>query len=276
MEKFNRRQRIAILLKTLCDNPGKVFTLGSFGELLNSAKTSVSEDIVQVQEVLNKFQWGTIESISGPSGGIKFIPGYNKREASEILRTLCDDLSSPHRILPGDYLYTLDIICNPLILSKIGSIFAGYFYNNNIDYVITVETKGIPLAYETAKNLNVPLVVVRRNIEVADGASVSINYVSGSSNNIQTMVLSLRSIKRGSKLLFIDDFMKGGGTAKGIIELASEFESEVAGIGVLIETCEPSDKLVSDYSALFKLKNVCHKEKTIEIVANIDKFCETT
>ncbi len=37
---------------------------------------------------------------------------------------------------------------------------------------------------------------------------------------------------------FIDDFMKAGGTALGIINLLKEFESELLGIGVLIDNTD--------------------------------------
>jgi len=39
----------------------------------------------------------------------------------------------------------LDIIYDPKRIFEIGSIFAGYFFKREIDCVITVETKGIPL-----------------------------------------------------------------------------------------------------------------------------------
>ena len=45
-------------------------------------------------------------------------------------------------------------------------------------------------------------------------------------------------MKKGSKCIFIDDFMKAGGTAFGIINLFKEFESELLGIGVLIDNIE--------------------------------------
>lgn len=150
----------------------------------------------------------------------------------------------------------MDIIYNPGLVSDIGRVFAGSFYKKGINYVITVETKGIPLAFITSKYLNVPLVIVRHYNEAMDGASVNISYVSGSSKKIQTMVLPLHSIKRNSQLLFIDDFMKGGGTARGILELAKEFECEVAGIGVLIQTQEPLKKLVDNCFSLMTLKSV--------------------
>lgn len=52
------------------------------------------------------------------------------------------------------------------------------------------------------------------------------------------MYVSKDAIKRNSKCIFIDDFMKAGGTALGIINLLKEFESELLGIGVLIDNTD--------------------------------------
>ena len=265
MEKINRNERIAVLLKRLTDSPGEILTLGSFTEMLNSAKSTISEDIDMVQNLLSKLDVGSIETISGAQGGVRFVPGYSREKSIGILEKLCENLSNSQRILPGDYLYMLDIIYDPKIVHDIACIFAGHFFKRDIDYVVTVETKGIPLAFAVSKYLNVPLVIVRHNSEATDGASVHTNYVSGSSKKIQTMILSLRSLKKNSRLLFIDDFMKGGGTAKGIIELAKEFECEVVGIGVLIETVEPSKKLVENYMSLLTLNVVDDEGKFIDI-----------
>jgi purine operon repressor len=256
MEKLQRNERISALQRILCDSPGKAFTLGHFTEILGCAKSSVSEDIDIIRSSLGKFGMGTIETITGASGGVRYIPLSSGEATMKLAENLSTELARKERILPGGYLYMLDIIYDPEVVSDIGRVFATCFYNKNIDYVITVETKGIPLAFITAKYMKVPLVIVRHYNEATDGASVNINYISGSSRKIQTMVLSLRSLKRNSRLLFIDDFMKGGGTAKGILELAREFECEVAGIGVLIQTEEPSRKLVDNWFSLLTLKGV--------------------
>mgnify|MGYP005836406775 CR=1 FL=1 len=271
MEKLQRNERIAVLLKVLSDSPGKIFTLGHFTEMFGSAKSTISEDIDIVQNLLGRFEFGSIETISGAAGGIRFVPTVSEKKADSIIERLCKDLSARERILPGGYLYMLDVIYNPEKVSEIGSIFAGRFFTKNIDYVLTVETKGIPLAFITAKYLNVPLVIVRHYNEATDGASVNINYVSGSSKKIQTMVLSLKAIKRNSRLLFIDDFMKGGGTAKGIVEIAKEFDCEVAGIGVLVETAKPEKKLVDNYFSLLTLYTVDDENGIIDIKPSMAK-----
>ena len=59
-----------------------------------------------------------------------------------------------------------------------------------LDAVVTIATKGISLANAVANILNLPVVVIRKDNKVTEGSTVSINYVSGSSRKIETMVLS--------------------------------------------------------------------------------------
>lgn len=256
MERLQRSERISTLQRILYDSPGKVFTLGTFMQLFGCAKSSVSEDIDIIRGSFEKQGIGTIETITGASGGIRYLPMSSDEMTLKLAESLSAELSKKERILPGGYLYMLDVIYNPDIVADIARVFTGRFFGRNIDYVVTVETKGIPLAFMTARYMNVPLVIVRHYNEATDGASVNINYISGSSKKIQTMVLPLRSLKRNSRLLFIDDFMKGGGTAKGILELSREFSCEVAGIGVLIQTAEPARKLVDSWFSILTLNNV--------------------
>ena len=89
---------------------------------------------------------------------------------------------------------------------------ARQYIDKQIDAVMTVATKGVPIAQSVASYLNVPFVIVRRDSKITEGSTVSVNYVSGSSERIEKMELSKRSLKRGSHVLVVDDFMKGGGT----------------------------------------------------------------
>lgn len=255
MDKIQRNERLAVIIKTLSDHPNKVFTLGHFSEMFGSAKSTISEDLDFLQNIFEKHNMGNICTISGAAGGVKYVPFISEADIQVTLEELAGELSNPERILPGGYLYMLDIIYNPEWVNKIAMMFASKFSDLDLDCVITVETKGIPLAFATAQFLDVPLVIVRHYNEATDGASVNINYVSASAKKIQTMVLPMKSLKRNSKLLFIDDFMKGGGTSKGIIEMANQFESEVVGIGVLIETNQPGKKLVEKYYSLMTLNS---------------------
>jgi len=70
------------------------------------------------------------------------------------------------------------------------------------------------------------------------------------------MALSKKAMKSNSRCIFIDDFMKGGGTAVGIKDLLKEFDSELVGIGVLVDNQGIEKKLVDEYVSVVELKAV--------------------
>ena len=177
--------------------------------------------------------------------------GWNR--AVSYTHLICNKLGKEDRLIPGGFIYMTDIIYSPNIATKIGEILATQFYHKDINYVLTMETKGIPIALMTGKALGVPLVIVRRDSRVTEGSTVSINYVSGSSNRIQNMSLSRRALPKDSRVLIIDDFMKAGGTAKGMMDLMDEFECKVEGIGVLVATDQPEIKVVDNYVSLLQM-----------------------
>lgn len=270
MEKWRRSERIPIITKLLLEKPNTLLSLNYFAELFQSAKSSISEDIAIIRDVFEQFGYGKIETLAGASGGVICIPRIQKQEKIKFLRELKDKLSEENRILPGGFLYMTDIIFDVMIAQKVGEIFAEYFVDSSPQYVVTMETKGIPLALMTAKALNLSLVIIRDGGRVTEGSAVSINYVTGSSRIIRTMSLSRRALPLGSKVIIIDDFMKAGGTAKGMIELLQEFKAEVLGIGILIDTEYPEKKLVNNYYSLLRLVEVDEQERKISIKSILD------
>jgi purine operon repressor len=62
--------------------------------------------------------------------------------------------------------------------------------------------------------------------------------------------------------------MKGGGTAKGMADMMREFNAQVVGTAVVIETKQPDKKLVEDYLSLLVLNRINDKEGIIEIEPN--------
>ena len=254
VEKLSRNNRVVAITKILIETPNKVIGLNRFSELLNAAKSTISEDIVIVREVLEKLEMGAIETISGAAGGIKFIPSIGKQAKEEFANELCEALLEEGRVVPGNFVYLTDIMYNPQIVSKAGVILASHFQNMNIDYIVTVETKGIPLAYEVAKSLGIELVIIRKDNKITEGPTVTINYLSGTSGRIQQMALAKKCMKPHSKCVFIDDFLRGGGTAEGIKDLLKEFDSELVGTGVLVDNVGIENKRTSDYISVIDLE----------------------
>ena len=159
----------------------------------------------------------------------------------------------------------------PAILKNIGRIIAKSFMDQKIDAVMTVATKGVPLANAVANVLNVPFVIVRRDLKITEGSTVSVNYVSGSSGDrIEKMFLSKRSLKAGSRVLIVDDFLKGGGTVNGMISLLREFDSELAGVAVFADNAQEEREKQFDYKSLLKVTNIDVKNQAIDVaVGNI-------
>ena len=270
--KFKRTERIGAIVKILSDNPNKIFTLSYFTEKFNSAKSRKSEDLIVVKNVFEKLELGQVITISGAAGGVKYIPKTSKTENEEFLLDLCKQIEDPSRVLSGGFLYLIDLIYNPRIASKIGKIFASNIDYSEADYVVTMETKGIPMALMTAKAMNLPLVIIRKDTKVSEGPTLSMTYVSGNSSKVETMSLPRKALKPNSKVILIDDFMRGGGTIKGMMELMHEFGAEVIGTGVFISTTNPTEKMVKDYISLIQIDIV--NNCLIGVKPNLETFKE--
>ncbi|WP_041085359.1 pur operon repressor [Jeotgalibacillus soli] len=263
--KFKRSERLIDMTHYLMEHPRELVSLTFFADRFQSAKSSISEDLVIVKETFEHRGVGTLQTIPGAAGGVKYIPGIQRKQAEELIASLREHVSHSDRLLPGGYLYMTDILGDIHLMNHVGKLFAAAFANKEIDFIMTVATKGIGIAHAAARYLGVPVVVVRRDSKVTEGSTVSINYVSGSSRRIQTMVLSKRSLPQGARVLIVDDFMKAGGTAAGMKNLLEEFSATVAGTAILIESDHVEERLVEQYTSLLKLSNVDEREKTIQV-----------
>ncbi|MUK88076.1 pur operon repressor [Ornithinibacillus sp. L9] len=264
---MKRSNRLVSLTNFFLENPRQHRNLPYFSEKYNAAKASMSEDLDIVDHMFREEGLGYLKRTSGSAGGVMFIPESTYDNGINFIEKLCKRLEDPTRILPGGYLYMSDVLGEPKTVREIGRVFASKFSNTDIDVVMTVATKGIPLAYAVASFLDVPVVIVRRDPKVTEGSSVSINYVSGSSRKIQTMVLPKRSLRAGANVCIIDDFMKAGGTITGMVSLLDEFNANVAEIGVLAEADDDEeDRVVENYTSLVKISDFDLVSKEIRVL----------
>ena len=252
MEKIRRNERMSAMMKLLAGAPNRIFTLNSFCDMFGSAKSTMSEDVELLREVCETFDLGTVETVTGAAGGVRFRPAVSRTKARAMIQELCAKLSGTERVLPGGFLYYSDILSMPEIVNGMGEIIATEYAQCEPDFVLTMETKGIPVAFATANALGIPLVIARHSSKVYEGSAVNINYVSGS-GSIETMSLSRRAVKENQRALIVDDFLKGGGTAKGMVELMREFNVSVAGMAFVMATLKPEKKRVSGEKSLMTL-----------------------
>ncbi len=253
MDRIRRNERMTAMMRLLSGAPNRIFTLNSFCELFGAAKSTMSEDVDLLRQVAEGFDLGEVETVTGAAGGVRYRPTVSRAKARQCIGELCEKLSGTERVLPGGFLYYSDILSTPETVNRMGEIIATEFYRTEPDFVLTMETKGIPVAFATANALGVPLVIARHSSRVYEGSAVNISYVSGS-GSIETMSLSRRAVKEHQQALIVDDFLKGGGTARGMVELMREFNVTVSGMAFVMATAAPEKKRISGEKALMTLE----------------------
>ncbi|MBR0463403.1 MAG: pur operon repressor [Clostridia bacterium] len=267
MERIKRNERLAAMTRILTSTPNRLYTLSEFTEMFGSAKSTISEDLSILAAALRQFDLGRLTTVAGAAGGVVYRAIPSREKVISALNDLCRRLEKPGRVLPGDFLYTNDITCDADLCEVMGQILASRYYDRAPDFVLTMETKGIPVAMMTARALDVPLVIARRDSKAYEGSAVKINYISGDgSDRIETMALARRAVTPGQKALIIDDFMKGGGTLKGMHDLMKEFDVSVVGTGVVIAKAEPQKKRVDGVTSLLILEGVDRETGAARVV----------
>ncbi len=253
---YSKKQRIAMMSALLAKNPNKLYSLKFFQEMFGAAKSSVSEDAAVIRQSFLDARLGRIETHAGAHGGIRYVPQVTAAAKELLMEELIRKMSDTSRILPGGYVYIADLFCTPQYVDGMAQVMAEWFWKKPADFIVTVETKGIPLAMSVARILNLPVAIARRENKLTDGPVFSINYLSGSSRRLQTMSLSKRMIKENSRAIVIDDFIAGGGTIKAIYDMLAEFGIEVTATGVAVVNKYPQKKKIKQYKALFLLEEL--------------------
>ncbi|MHA3065235.1 pur operon repressor [Lacticaseibacillus saniviri] len=265
--KVRRSDRLIDMTRYLLERSHTLVPLTFFSKRYESAKSSISEDLAIIRRTFAARQTGILETVPGAAGGVRFMPTIGQEEASNFITDMANRLSESDRLLPGGYVYLSDLLGTPEVLRQIGRLIATQYLDQSVDAVMTVATKGIPIAQSVSQYLNVPFVIVRRDSKITEGSTVSVNYVSGSSARIEKMELSKRSLKPGSGVLIVDDFMKAGGTVNGMRGLIEEFGANLVGISVFAEGKFAGDRMVSDYTSLIRVDDVDTKANTLHAVA---------
>lgn len=254
MDRIKRNERLGVMLSVLSETPNRIHTLGEFCDLFDAAKSTISEDIDILRVALGKYGLGELSTVAGAAGGVRYRATVGDEQARAQLHQLGRKLSQPGRLLPGGFLYTSDVTADPETAQLLGRLLAQLYYEAAPQLVLTMETKGIPIALMTARMLGVPLVIARRDSRAYEGPAVKINYIAGGSGEkIETMALARRAVAPGQRVLIIDDFMKGGGTLQGMVEMMREFQAQVVGVGVMIATAQPQEKRVKGAKSLLVL-----------------------
>ncbi|QDK71274.1 xanthine phosphoribosyltransferase [Lactococcus protaetiae] len=122
------------------------------------------------------------------------------------------------------------------LMKAIGKRFADVFANSGVTKVVTIEASGIAPAIYVAEELDVPMVFAKKakNVTMNDELLTTEVY-SFTKKMTSTVQISKKFIEENEKVLIIDDFLANGQAALGLIKLMEQANSEVVGLGMVIE-----------------------------------------
>ena len=262
--KVKRSERLVDMVIYFLQNPNTVTPLNYFTDKFQAAKSSISEDLTIIKNRFEEDNMGSIITYAGARGGVQYQPYYEDDQLEKEIIDLKNEINGSQRLLPGGYIYTSDLLGDPKWLKRIGKVIASKYITEEVDAIMTIATKGVPIAQAIAYNLNIPFVIVRKSSKVTEGSTVSIHYLPrSSSEQVEKMELSKISLAEGSKVLIIDDFLRGGGTITGLERMVEEFNCEVVDSVVFLE--HNSQKSNESYHSLLKVESVDEENGTIKV-----------
>lgn len=110
--------------------------------------------------------------------------------------------------------------------------FAAALSSRPIDLVLGIEARGFIFGPALAYRLGAGFVPVRKpNKLPAATARITYDLEYGT----DALEVHRDAIRRGDRVLIVDDLLATGGTAKACLRLAQELGAEVSGVGVVVE-----------------------------------------
>jgi adenine phosphoribosyltransferase len=107
-----------------------------------------------------------------------------------------------------------------------------FFKNEKIDKVVGIDARGFLLSSAVAYRLNAGMVIVRKKGKLPFETIIrehSLEYGTG------TLEIHIDAIKKGERVLIIDDVLATGGTADAAVKLSEELGGVIVGLGFLLE-----------------------------------------
>lgn len=137
---------------------------------------------------------------------------------------------------------------NSKLMNEIGLDFANHFKYNNVTKVFTIESSGIAPAVMTSYELNVPMVILKKQTSTILDDNICQTPITSFTKNITyNLTLSKDYISPDDNILIIDDFLANGEAAKGAIRLIEGAGAKVCGIGIVVEkSFQPGRQILED------------------------------
>jgi xanthine phosphoribosyltransferase len=122
------------------------------------------------------------------------------------------------------------------LLDKVGEEFYRLFGNLNVTQILTVEASGIGIACLTARYVKVPVIFAKKSeSKNLVGELYTSEVYSFTKGKQYTIRVEKKYLKKGERVLLIDDFLANGKALLGLIDICNQAGVEVVGAGICIE-----------------------------------------
>ena len=155
------------------------------------------------------------------------------------MNKLKEKIVSDGKVFEGDVLKVDSFLNHQIdteLLKWIGEEFRRRFDGFKIDKILTIEASGIAIASSVALCFGVPLLFAKKSESVnVTGNKFFSKVYSFTHKCWNTIYVSAEYLSKGERVLIVDDFLASGSAIEGLVDLVSQADAEVAGIGICIE-----------------------------------------
>lgn len=122
------------------------------------------------------------------------------------------------------------------LMREIGKDFAEHFKDFGITRIMTIESSGIAPAVFTALEMDVPMVILKKQTsKILTGQVFQTKVTSFTKGTSYELTLHADFVNKDDNVLIIDDFLANGEAATGACRLIQSAGAKVGGIGIMIE-----------------------------------------
>lgn len=114
----------------------------------------------------------------------------------------------------------------------------------DFDVIITAESKGIPLAYEMARQAGKTYVVARKSIKLYMTDTLTVEVKSITTSNVQKLNLDggKAEMLKGKKVLVVDDVISTGESLNALIKLVEAAGGNIVGKAAVLAEGDAADR----------------------------------
>ncbi len=137
-----------------------------------------------------------------------------------------------------------DVVSNVGLLRQIAKVVFSEFSLVPVDRVMTLEVDGVPLASEVAGEFNVNLAIVRteRDLGIEEFVEQKAVY---SPSSVKYRYLPTTAIRRGDRILIVDDMVRSGTTIEALTRMAERARAKIVGVFAIASVDQSMSKLKS-------------------------------